>query len=117
MSKHTSGAVKVGERIAFAIWPEERGFTKKDSWISQKVEEFATIVDQETAAERDKLREALMDCEHVMNITANQLCTAVDQNGLTGANKRLVECVIRTRITLYETAPAETEGGDKSDGS
>ena len=51
-------------------------------------------------AERDRWRGALVDCEKVMNVSANQLCTPVDSSGQAAINKHLVECVIRTRAAL-----------------
>jgi len=64
MSTHTDEARRAAEKIAFRIWPKVGGYTKKDSLISQKVVEFATIIDQETGlpaitAERDMLKRQL----------------------------------------------------------
>ena len=64
----------------------------------------AIIDKHKTPAERvaPKMLESLEACEGVMNVSANQLCTPVDSNGQNIINKRLVECVIRTRATIAE---------------
>ena len=59
-------------------------------------------------AEKAELVEALRDCEHIMNISANPLCTPVDSSGQTALNKQLVECVIRTRTALHKFSPRQS---------
>ena len=51
-------------------------------------------------AEKAELVEALVDCEHIMNISANQLCTQVSSTELSALNRQLAECVIRARTAI-----------------
>lgn len=112
MSKHISGAEGAAQKIAFAIWPEEIGFTKDDSWISQKVAEFTTIITEETAApdllklfaERDRLREA---CEAALRfqeaIDIDRLPEAIRGQG--------ASLTIKLRNALAEPGSEEKKNG------
>lgn len=109
--KHTDGAV----RAAKELWePLRRVYVAAKCEIPENMEDnIAAIINQETGlpeitAERDRLREALVDCEKVMNISANQLATPVGSSGQTVLNRQLVECVIRTRAALAK----EPESGE-----
>ena len=46
--QHTPRAMRAAGKIAYQIWPNEKGY--KDKWIDHKIEEFAAIIDGEMAA-------------------------------------------------------------------
>ena len=47
MSKHTDEARKAATELALEVWGEKKGY-KDMVWLDHKIEEFATIIDQET---------------------------------------------------------------------